>query len=59
MQQQVHYVDVNLQEEKSWNTPLYGTGLEDLSMEDLENLSKMHTLLYQRGIPDGNFLPYT
>lgn len=41
-QQHIHALEVSLQEEMSQHAPLYGVGLADLSIKELETLSCIH-----------------
>lgn len=41
-QQYIHSLESSLQEEMSRHAPLYGAGLEALSMKELETLSRIH-----------------
>ncbi|KAF6158126.1 hypothetical protein GIB67_014920 [Kingdonia uniflora] len=41
-QQYIHTLESSLQEEMSRHAPLYGAGLEALSMKELETLSRIH-----------------
>ncbi|KAF8400604.1 hypothetical protein HHK36_013903 [Tetracentron sinense] len=41
-QQYIHTLETSLQEEMSRHAPLYGAGLEVLSMKELETLSRIH-----------------
>lgn len=41
-QQYIHTLEASLQEEMSRHAPLYGAGLEALSMNELETLSRIH-----------------
>ncbi|KAL9230264.1 hypothetical protein vseg_005639 [Gypsophila vaccaria] len=41
-QQYIHTLEGSLQEEMSRHAPLYGAGLEDLSMKELETLARIH-----------------
>lgn len=41
-QQYIHSLEASLQEEMSRHAPLYGAGLEALSMKELETLSRIH-----------------
>ncbi|CAL0319148.1 unnamed protein product [Lupinus luteus] len=41
-QQYIHTLETSLQEEMSRHAPLYGAGLEALSMKELETLSRIH-----------------
>ncbi|XP_010906892.1 uncharacterized protein [Elaeis guineensis] len=41
-QQYIHTLEASLQEEMSRHAPLYGAGLEALSMKELETLSRIH-----------------
>ncbi|KAM7256152.1 hypothetical protein ACFE04_011893 [Oxalis oulophora] len=58
-QQYIHSLEVSLQEEMSRHAPLYGAGLEALSMKELETLARIHedglrqihTLQQRRGAP--------
>ncbi|KAA8522980.1 hypothetical protein F0562_009403 [Nyssa sinensis] len=38
----IHTHEVSLKEEMTKHAPLYGVGLEDLSLKELETLSKIH-----------------
>ncbi|XP_047329533.1 uncharacterized protein LOC124932866 isoform X2 [Impatiens glandulifera] len=57
-QQYIHSLDVSLREEMSRNAPLYGAGLEALSMKELETvahiheegLKQIHTLQHRNGL---------
>ena len=42
LQQYIHSLEASLQEEMSRHAPLYGAGLEALSMKELETLSRIH-----------------
>ena len=42
MQQYIHTLEAPLQEEMSRHAPLYGAGLEALSMNELDTLSRIH-----------------
>ena len=42
LQQYIQTLEVSLQEEMSRHAPLYGAGLEALSMKELETLSRIH-----------------
>lgn len=42
MQQYIHSLEASLQEEMSRHAPLYGAGLEALSMKELETISRIH-----------------
>lgn len=42
MQQYIHKLETSLQEEISRHAPLYGAGLEALSMKELETLARIH-----------------
>lgn len=42
MQQYIHTLEASLQEEMSRHAPLYGAGLEALSMNELETLARIH-----------------
>lgn len=42
MQQYIHTLDASLQEEMSRHAPLYGVGLESLSMKELDTISRIH-----------------
>lgn len=42
MQQYIHTLEAQLQEEMSRHAPLYGAGLEALSMKELETLARIH-----------------
>ncbi|XP_048228231.1 uncharacterized protein LOC8259429 [Ricinus communis] len=41
-QQYIHTLETSLQEEMSRHAPLYGAGLEALSMKELETISRIH-----------------
>ncbi|XP_057799974.1 uncharacterized protein LOC131015563 [Salvia miltiorrhiza] len=41
-QQYIHHLEAQLQEEMSRHAPLYGAGLEALSMKELETISRIH-----------------
>ncbi|KAG8656844.1 hypothetical protein MANES_03G013300v8 [Manihot esculenta] len=41
-QQYIHTLEASLQEEMSRHAPLYGAGLEALSMKELETISRIH-----------------
>ncbi|MCL7025321.1 hypothetical protein MKW94_025380 [Papaver nudicaule] len=41
-QQYIHTLEASLQEEMSRHAPLYGGGLESLSMKELETISRIH-----------------
>ncbi|KAF5934919.1 hypothetical protein HYC85_026048 [Camellia sinensis] len=41
-QKHIHSLEVSLREEMSQHAPLYGVGLEDLSMKELDTLSSIH-----------------
>ncbi|XP_008793966.2 uncharacterized protein LOC103710127 [Phoenix dactylifera] len=41
-QQYIHTLEASLQEEMARHAPLYGAGLESLSMKELETLSRIH-----------------
>ncbi|CAN6449841.1 unnamed protein product [Victoria cruziana] len=41
-QQYIHTLEASLQEEMSRHAPLYGVGLESLSMQELETLTRIH-----------------
>ncbi|OUZ99845.1 MATH [Macleaya cordata] len=41
-QQYIHTLEASLQEEMSRHAPLYGAGLESLSMKELETLTRIH-----------------
>ncbi|KAK9945977.1 hypothetical protein M0R45_011464 [Rubus argutus] len=61
-QQYIHTLEASLQEEMSRHAPLYGAGLEALSMKELETLSRIHeeglrqihTLQQRKGSPAGS-----
>ncbi|CAK9317489.1 unnamed protein product [Citrullus colocynthis] len=61
-QQYIHSLEASLQEEMSRHAPLYGAGLEALSMKELETLSRIHeeglrqihTLQQRKGSPAGS-----
>ncbi|RWW68409.1 hypothetical protein BHE74_00024065 [Ensete ventricosum] len=42
LQQYIHTLEASLQEEMSRHAPLYGAGLEALSMKELETLARIH-----------------
>ncbi|GKU87297.1 hypothetical protein SLEP1_g1720 [Rubroshorea leprosula] len=60
--QYIHTLEASLQEEMSRHAPLYGAGLESLSMKELETLSRIHeeglrqihALQQQKGSPAGS-----
>lgn len=62
LQQYIHSLEASLQEEMSRHAPLYGAGLEALSMKELETLSRIHeeglrqihTLQQRKGSPAGS-----
>ncbi|PIA38502.1 hypothetical protein AQUCO_02700003v1, partial [Aquilegia coerulea] len=68
-QQYIHTLESSLQEEMSRHAPLYGAGLEALSMKELETLSRIHqeglrqihALQQQKGSTGGNplVIPHT
>ncbi|XP_021277599.1 uncharacterized protein LOC110411667 [Herrania umbratica] len=68
-QQYIHTLEASLQEEMSRHAPLYGAGLEALSMKELETLSRIHeeglrqihALQQRKGSPAGSPLvsPHT
>ncbi|KAJ7958792.1 Ubiquitin carboxyl-terminal hydrolase [Quillaja saponaria] len=68
-QQYIHTLEASLQEEMSRHAPLYGAGLEALSMKELETLSRIHeeglrqihALQQRKGSPVGSPLvnPHT
>ncbi|KAK8602582.1 hypothetical protein V6N13_057786 [Hibiscus sabdariffa] len=68
-QQYIHTLESSLQEEMSRHAPLYGAGLEALSMKELETLSRIHeeglrqihALQQRKGSPAGTPLvsPHT
>ncbi|KAK6236992.1 hypothetical protein QUC31_020783 [Theobroma cacao] len=68
-QQYIHTLEASLQEEMSRHAPLYGAGLEALSMKELETLSRIHeeglrqihALQQHKGSPAGSPLvsPHT
>ncbi|GAV60527.1 MATH domain-containing protein, partial [Cephalotus follicularis] len=41
-QQYIHTIETSLQEEMSRHAPLYGVGLDSLSMKELETLARIH-----------------
>ncbi|KAI3468007.1 hypothetical protein Pfo_024670 [Paulownia fortunei] len=41
-EQYIHHLEAQLQEEMSRHAPLYGAGLEALSMKELETISRIH-----------------
>ncbi|XP_061340973.1 uncharacterized protein LOC133287392 [Gastrolobium bilobum] len=61
-QQYIHTLEASLQEEMSRHAPLYGAGLEALSMKELETLSRIHeeglrqihALQQRKGSPAGS-----
>ncbi|XP_028779266.1 uncharacterized protein LOC114735713 [Neltuma alba] len=61
-QQYIHTLEASLQEEMSRHAPLYGAGLEALSMKELETLSRIHeeglrqihALQHRKGSPAGS-----
>lgn len=63
-QQYIHTLEASLQEEMSRHAPLYGAGLEALSMKELETLSRIHeeglrqihALQQRKGSPAGSTL---
>lgn len=65
MQQYIHTLEASLQEEMSRHAPLYGAGLEALSMKELETLVRIHeegirqihALQQRKGSPAGS--PHT
>lgn len=69
LQQYIHTLEASLQEEMSRHAPLYGAGLEALSMKELETLSRIHeeglrqihALQQRKGSPAGSPLvsPHT
>ncbi|XAR70989.1 Ubiquitinyl hydrolase 1 [Bertholletia excelsa] len=68
-QQYIHSLEASLQEEMSRHAPLYGAGLEALSMKELETLARIHeeglrqihALQQRKGSPAGSPLlsPHT
>ena len=42
LQQYIHSLEASLQEEMTRHAPLYGVGLEALSMKELETISRIH-----------------
>jgi len=42
VQQYIHTLEASLQEEMSRHAPLYGAGLEALSLKELETISRIH-----------------
>ncbi|KAF5461397.1 hypothetical protein F2P56_017501 [Juglans regia] len=68
-QQYIHTLETSLQEEMSRHAPLYGAGLEALSMKELETLTRIHeegirqihALQQRKGSPAGSPLvsPHT
>lgn len=64
LQQYIHTLEASLQEEMSRHAPLYGAGLEALSMNELETLSRIHEeglrqihgLQQRKGSPAGSAL---
>lgn len=42
MQQYIHHLEGQVQEEMSRHAPLYGAGLDALSMKELETLTQIH-----------------
>ena len=69
LQQYIHSLETSLQEEMTRHAPLYGAGLEALSMKELETLSRIHeeglrqihALQQRKGSPAGSPLmgPHT
>ncbi|XP_027080715.1 uncharacterized protein [Coffea arabica] len=61
-EQYIHHLEASLQEEMSRHAPLYGVGLEALSMKELETLSRIHedglrqihTIQQRKGSPAGS-----
>ncbi|KAG4392046.1 hypothetical protein GLYMA_04G065500v4 [Glycine max] len=61
-QQYIHTLEASLQEEMSRHAPLYGAGLEALSLKELETLSRIHedglrqihALQQRKGSPAGS-----
>ncbi|WJX41741.1 hypothetical protein P8452_29053 [Trifolium repens] len=61
-QQYIHTLEASLQEEMSRHAPLYGAGLEALSMKELETISRIHeeglrqihALQQRKGSPAGS-----
>ncbi|XP_022893917.1 uncharacterized protein LOC111408383 [Olea europaea var. sylvestris] len=61
-EQYIHHVEAQLQEEMSRHAPLYGAGLETLSMKELETLSRIHeeglrqihAIQHHKGSPAGS-----
>ncbi|KAI9118590.1 hypothetical protein K1719_010922 [Acacia pycnantha] len=61
-QQYIHTLEASLQEEMSRHAPLYGAGLEALSMKELETLARIHeeglrqihALQQRKGSPAGS-----
>ncbi|CAI9772917.1 unnamed protein product [Fraxinus pennsylvanica] len=61
-EQYIHHVEAQLQEEMSRHAPLYGAGLETLSMKELETLShiheeglrQIHAIQHHKGSPAGS-----
>ncbi|XP_059459860.1 uncharacterized protein LOC132189240 [Corylus avellana] len=61
-QQYIHTLEASLQEEMSRHAPLYGAGLEALSMKELDTLSRIHeeglrqihSLQQRKGAPAGS-----
>ncbi|KAG8375805.1 hypothetical protein BUALT_Bualt10G0138600 [Buddleja alternifolia] len=68
-EQYIHHLEAQLQEEMSRHAPLYGAGLEALSMKELETLSRIHeeglrqihAIQHRKGSPAGSPLisPHT
>ncbi|GFZ16713.1 TRAF-like family protein [Actinidia rufa] len=67
-QQYIHSLETSLQEEMTRHAPLYGAGLEALSMKELETLSRIHeeglrqihALQQHKGSPSGSpLVPHT
>ncbi|XP_057477174.1 uncharacterized protein LOC130764897 [Actinidia eriantha] len=67
-QQYIHSLETSLQEEMTRHAPLYGAGLEALSMKELETLSRIHeeglrqihALQQRKGSPSGSpLVPHT
>lgn len=62
LQQYIHTLEASLQEEMSRHAPLYGAGLEALSLKELETLSRIHedglrqihALQQRKGSPAGS-----
>nr|GLL17342.1 uncharacterized protein LOC109172306 [Ipomoea trifida] len=61
-EQYIHHLEASLQEEMSRHAPLYGAGLDALSMKELETLARIHeeglrqihTIQQRKGSPGGS-----